>query len=58
MKHSDLVSIDQLNIGFEQLQDQGTLREVIIIIITMIIIIKVINHLQDLVGGLIIIILS
>ena len=45
MKHSDLASIDQLNIGFDQLQDQGTLREVVIIIIiimTMIIIMTII----------------
>ena len=28
VKHSDLASIDQLNSGFEQLQDEGTLREV------------------------------
>ena len=42
MKHSDLASIDQLNIGFDQLQDQGTLREVVVIIIIVIIIIVII----------------
>ena len=30
VNHNDLASIDQLNIGFDQLQEQGTLREVII----------------------------
>ena len=30
VNHNDLASIDQLNNGFDQLQEQGTLREVII----------------------------